>query len=121
MTKVNKNDVNQIFGVNAPDQDKPPYFNNYTTGWGEARTNNGKPTIKGFNFLQQRTDQNLLWIHQNGGALPYDASIDYVDGCIVLKDGKLQKLDSGSWVDYVGSYTSDLIPVESIDALKNQT
>lgn len=100
MTKVNKNDVNQIFGVNAPDQDKPPYFNNYTAGWGESRTNNGKPTIKGFNFLQQRTDQNLLWIHQNGAALPYDESIEYVDGCIVLKDDKLQRLKDGVWSVY---------------------
>ncbi|QHJ83933.1 MAG: hypothetical protein [Caudoviricetes sp.] len=97
MTQINKNDVNQIFASNAPDQDKPPSFANYTTGWGTSRSNNGKPTIKGFNFLQQRTDQNFLWIHQNGGALPYDDSIDYVDGSIVLKDGYLQKTINGVW------------------------
>lgn len=100
MTQVSKNDVNQIFASNAPDQDKPPSFSNYTNGWGESRTNNGKPTIKQQNFIQQRTDQNLLWIHQNGGALPYDASIEYVDGCIVLKDDKLQRLKDGKWIPY---------------------
>lgn len=107
MTQVNKNDVNQIFASNAPDQDKPPSFQNYTTGWGTSRSNNGKPTIKGFNFLQQRTDQNFLWIHQNGGALPYDASIEYVDGSIVLKDGKLQQVKNGVWSSY-GSSDSDI-------------
>lgn len=107
MTQVNKNDVNQIFASNAPDQDKPPSFANYTTGWGTSRSNNGKPTIKGFNFLQQRTDQNFLWIHQNGGALPYDSSIDYVDGSIVLKDGKLQQINDGAWSSY-GSSDSDI-------------
>lgn len=107
MTQVNKNDVTQIFASNAPDQDKPPSFPNYTTGWGTSRNNNGKPTIKGFNFLQQRTDQNFLWIHQNGGALPYDSSIDYVDGSIVLKDGKLQQINGGIWSSY-GSSDSDI-------------
>ncbi|QHJ78555.1 MAG: hypothetical protein [Caudoviricetes sp.] len=107
MTQVNKNDVNQIFASNAPDQDKPPSFPNYTTGWGTSRSNNGKPTIKGFNFLQQRSDQNFLWIHQNGGALPYDSSIDYVDGSIVLKDGKLQQINDGAWSSY-GSSDSDI-------------
>lgn len=119
MTKVNKNDVNQIFGVNAPDQDKPPYFNNYTTGWGESRSNNGKPTIKGFNFLQQRTDQNLLWIHQNGGALPYDESIDYVDGSIVLKDGILYQLKNGSLAKY-GENKNIVTTVNTIDELLEQ-
>lgn len=94
---VSKNDVNQIFAENAPDEDKPPKFDNYTQGWGASRSNNGKPTIKGFNFLQQRTDQNFLWIHQNGGALPYDSAIEYVDGAIVLKDGKLQQLKGDTW------------------------
>lgn len=107
MTKVNKNDVNQIFASNAPDQDKPPSFNNYTNGWGESRTNNGKPTIKQLNFIQQRTDQNFLWIHQNGGALPYDASIEYADSAIVLKDGKIQQLSGGVWSSY-GSSDSDI-------------
>lgn len=103
MTKVNKNDVNQIFASNAPDQDKPPSFNNYTNGWGESRTNNGKPTIKQQNFIQQRTDQNLLWIHQNGGALPYDASIEYVDGAVTLKDGRISKLVDSVWIDVLKS------------------
>lgn len=110
MTQVNKNDVNQIFASNAPDQDKPPSFNNYTNGWGESRTNNGKPTIKQLNFTQQRTDQNLLWIHQNGGALPYDSSIEYADGVIVLKEGRLSKLVDGSWIDVLKSENEKALP-----------
>lgn len=110
MTQVNKNDVNQIFASNAPDQDKPPSFPNYTTGWGTSRSNNGKPTIKGFNFLQQRTDQNFLWLHQNGGALPYDSSIDYVDGSIVLKDGRICKLVNGAWFDVLKSENPIALP-----------
>lgn len=110
MTQVSKNDVNQIFASNAPEQDRPPSFPNYTTGWGTSRNNNGKPTIKGFNFLQQRSDQNFLWIHQNGGALPYDSSIEYVDSAIVVKDGRISKLVNGSWVDVLKSENPTALP-----------
>lgn len=95
MTQVTKNDVNNIFANDAPEQDKPASFDNYNQGWATARPNNGKPTIKQFNYLQQRNDQNILWIHQNGGALPYDSAIEYADGAIVLKYGVLQQLKDG--------------------------
>lgn len=116
MALVEKNDLNQIFAANAPDQDKPPSFNNYTNGWSESRTNNGKPTIKQLNFIQQRTDQNLLWIHQNGGALPYDESIEYADGSIVVKDGELSKLSKGLWSIYSNKSSVKSINIDELDS-----
>ena len=103
MALVTKNDVTQIFAIQAPSVDLPPTFANYPRGWDTARSNNGKPTIKQFNFIQQRTDQNVLWIHQNGAALPYDATMEYAEGAVVVKDGELQKKQGASWViPYLG-------------------
>lgn len=91
MPLIPKPNYNQIFASQAPDQDKPAVFNNYPEGWGpESRPNNGKPTIKGFNYLQQTSDLKDLWILQNGACLPYDESIEYADGAPVLKDGVIQ-------------------------------
>lgn len=98
MALVTKNDVTQIFAIQAPSIDLPPTFANYPRGWDTARTNNGKPTIKQFNYIQQRTDQNVLWIHQNGAALPYDAAMEYAENAHVVKDGELQKKQGASWV-----------------------
>ena len=99
MTLIPKNDVNQIFASQAPEQDKPAAFNNYLCGWGvESRPNNGKPTIKGFNKLQQRTDENILYIHQNGAALPFDENMEYAENAVVVKDGVLQQWNGGVWV-----------------------
>lgn len=98
MALVTKNDITQIFAIQAPLVDLPPTFANYPRGWDTARSNNGKPTIKQFNYLQQRTDQNVLWIHQNGAALPYDAAMEYAEGAVVVKDGELQKKQGALWV-----------------------
>lgn len=98
MALVTKNDVTQIFAIQAPSIDLPPTFANYPRGWDTARSNNGKPTIKQFNYIQQRTDQNVLWIHQNGAALPYDAAMEYAEGAVVVKYGELQKKQGASWV-----------------------
>ena len=98
MALVTKNDVTQIFAIQAPEVDLPPTFANYPRGWDTARSNNGKPTIKQFNYIQQRTDQNVLWIHQNGAALPYDAAMEYAENAHVVKDGVLQKKQGDSWV-----------------------
>lgn len=98
MALVTKNDVTQIFAIQAPAIDLPPTFANYPRGWDTARSNNGKPTIKQFNYIQQRTDQNMLWIHQNGAALPYDATMEYAENAVVVKDGELQKKQGASWV-----------------------
>ena len=98
MALVTKNDVTQIFAIQAPSVDLPPTFANYPRGWDTARSNNGKPTIKQFNYIQQRTDQNVLWIHQNGAALPYDATMEYAENAHVVKDGELQKKQGASWV-----------------------
>lgn len=98
MALVTKNDVTQIFAIQAPSIDLPPTFANYPRGWDTARSNNGKPTIKQFNYIQQRTDQNVLWIHQNGAALPYDAAMEYAENAHVVKDGELQKKQGASWI-----------------------
>lgn len=98
MALVTKNDVTQIFAIQAPEIDLPPTFANYPRGWDTARSNNGKPTIKQFNYIQQRTDQNVLWIHQNGAALPYDTAMEYAEGAVVVKDGDLQKKQGASWI-----------------------
>lgn len=98
MALVAKNDVTQIFAIQAPSVDLPPTFANYPRGWDAARSNNGKPTIKQFNYIQQRTDQNVLWVHQNGAALPYDATMEYAEGAVVVKDGELQKKQGAGWV-----------------------
>lgn len=91
MPLIPKPNYNQIFASQAPDIDKPAVFNNYPEGWGpESRPNNGKPTIKGFNFLQQTSDLKDLWILQNGACLPYDESIEYAEGAPVLRDGVIQ-------------------------------
>lgn len=98
---IQKPDFNQIFASQAPDVDKPPVFNNYNGGWGdESRPNNGKPTIKGFNYLQQLTDTKLLWLKQNA-ILPYDSDTDYPVGTVTLKDGKFQKWDGSNWIDFI--------------------
>lgn len=103
MALVTKNDVTQIFAIQAPAIDLPPTFANYPRGWDTARSNNGKPTIKQFNYIQQRTDQNVLYIHQNGAALPYDATMEYAENAHVVKDGELQKKQGAGWViPYLG-------------------
>ena len=97
---IQKPDFNQIFASQAPDIDKPPVFNNYNGGWGdESRPNNGKPTIKGFNYIQQLNDNKFLWLKQNA-ILPYDSDTDYPVGTVTLKDGKFQKWDGIEWADF---------------------
>lgn len=98
MPLISKPNYNQIFASQAPEQDKPAVFNNYPLGWGvESRPNNGKPTIKGFNYLQQTSDLKDLWILQNGACLPYDESIEYAEGAPVLKDGVIQYKTAGGF------------------------
>lgn len=91
MPLITKPNYNQVFASQAPSEDLPAEFNNYPQGWNEARSNNGKPTIKQFNFLQQTSDLKALWILQNGACLPYDPSVEYAVGSLVLRDGVIQK------------------------------
>lgn len=109
MPLITKPNYNQIFASQAPDVDKPAVFNNYPEGWGpESRPNNGKPTIKGFNYLQQTSDLKDLWILQNGACLPYDESIEYAEGAVVAKDGVLQQWKGGEWVSVGARKASDI-------------
>lgn len=107
MPLISKPNYNQIFASQAPDIDKPAVFNNYPEGWGsESRPNNGKPTIKGFNYLQQTSDLKDLWILQNGACLPYDESIEYAEGAPVLKDGVIQYKTANGFVNALKTHNS---------------
>jgi hypothetical protein len=98
MPLITKPNYNQVFASQAPDGDEPE-FNNYPSGWGVTRSNNGKPTINQFNYVQQISDLKALWILQNGSCLPYDPSIEYVDGAPVLREGKIQFKNGSTFTD----------------------
>lgn len=100
MPLISKPNYNQIFASNAPSIDTPAAFPNADNGWGESRNNNGKPTIKQFNWIHQTQDLKSLWILQNGACLPYDPAIEYAEGSLSLKDGIIQQYLSSTWVAY---------------------
>lgn len=45
--------------------------------------------------INNRIDTEII---QNGAALPFNETVNYVDGAIVVKDGHLQQLVGGAWV-----------------------
>ena len=87
-----------IFASDAPTQDKPPAFNNYTKGMDETRSNDGRPTIKQFNFIQQQNDFKFLYIHERGACLPFVEGFPYENNAIVFKDGFIQQKNGASWI-----------------------
>lgn len=91
-------DPNIVFASDAPTQDKPPAFNNYVKGMDETRSNEGRPTIKQFNFLQQQNDLKLLYIHERGACLPFVEGFSYENNAIVFKDGFIQQKNGSSWI-----------------------
>lgn len=121
---IQKPDFNQIFASQAPDVDKPPVFNNYNGGMGdEYRPNNGKPTIKGFNYLQQLNDNKFLWIAQNG-AFPYDPNIEYNVGIVTLKDGRFKQWNGTDWINFgqddsALKFANNLSDLESKESSRN--
>ena len=98
-----KIDPKVIFASDAPAIDKPPVFSDKTKGWDVARANDGRPQIKEMNKVQQDTDLKILWLNENA-VLPYDASIDYPDGAVAIKDGSFKQLSSGSWVEFLDDF-----------------
>ena len=98
-----KIDPKVIFASDAPAIDKPPVFSDKTKGWDVARANDGRPEIKQMNKMQQDTDLKILWLNENA-VLPYDASIDYPDGAVTLKDGSFKQLSSGSWIEFLDDF-----------------
>lgn len=44
------------------------------------------------------TQTKFDYIHQNGAALPYDATMEYAENALVIKDGVLQQWKGGAWV-----------------------
>ena len=98
-----KIDPKVIFASDAPAIDKPPVFSDKTKGWDVARANDGRPEIKEMNKVQQDTDLKILWLNENA-VLPYDASIDYPDGAVTLKDGSFKQLSSGSWIEFLDDF-----------------
>ena len=97
---VNKLDPKVIFASTAPAQDAPAVFSNKTIGWGESRKNGGRPTIKQMNALQQETDLKILWLNENA-VTPYDATIDYPNNAVVIKDNTFKILDASVWKDFI--------------------
>lgn len=91
-------DPNIVFASDAPTQDKPPAFNNYAKGMGETRSNEGRPTIKQFNFIQQQNDFKFLYIHERGACLPFVDGFPYENNAIVFKDGFIQQKNGASWI-----------------------
>ena len=98
-----KIDPKVIFASDAPAIDKPPVFSDKTKGWDVARANDGRPQIKEMNKVQQDTDLKILWLNENA-VLPYDASIDYPDGAVTIKDDSFKQLSSGSWVEFLDDF-----------------
>ena len=98
-----KIDPKVIFASDAPAIDKPPVFSDKTKGWDVARANDGRPEIKQMNKMQQDTDLKILWLNENA-VLPYDASIDYPDGAVTIKDGSFKQLSSGSWIEFLDDF-----------------
>ena len=87
-----------VFASDAPTQDKPPAFNNYVKGMDETRLNEGRPTIKQFNFIQQQNDFKFLYIHERGACLPFVEGFPYENNAIVFKDGFIQQKNGSSWI-----------------------
>lgn len=102
---VQKIDPKVIFASNAPAIDNPPIFSDKTKGWDVSRANDGRPTIKEMNKVQQDTDLKILWLNENS-VTPYDASIDYPDGAVTLKDGSFKQLVSGAWVEFLDDFAN---------------
>lgn len=100
-----KIDPKVIFASDAPTIDKPPVFSDKTKGWDVARANDGRPTIKEMNKVQQDTDLKILWLNENS-VTPYDESIDYPDGAVALKDGSFKQLVSGAWVEFLDDFAN---------------
>lgn len=90
-------DPKVIFASDAPAQDKPPAFSNYTRGMDATRSNEGRPTIKQENFIQQRNDLKNLYIHENGAALPFNDDMTYEENAVVVKDGELVQKSGNEW------------------------
>lgn len=93
---VAKIDPKVIFASEAPAQDTPAVFTNKTVGWGESRKNGGRPTIKQSNALQQETDLKILWLNENS-VTPFDATIDYPENAVTIKDDAFKILKLGVW------------------------
>ena len=98
-----KIDPKVIFASNAPAIDKPPVFSDKTKGWDVSRINDGRPTIKEMNKVQQDTDLKILWLNENS-VTPYDESIDYPDGAVAIKDGSFKQLVSSAWVEFLDDF-----------------
>ena len=100
-----KIDPKVIFASNAPAIDKPPVFSDKTKGWDVARANDGRPTIKEMNKVQQDTDLKILWLNENS-VTSYDESIDYPDGAVSIKDGSFKQFVSGAWVEFLDGFAN---------------
>ena len=113
---VNKLDPKVIFASEAPVQDAPAVFTNKTVGWGESRKNGGRPTIKQMNALQQETDLKVLWLNENA-VTPYDATIDYPNNAVTIKDGTFKIFNGTSWSNFLDKSSVGLGNVDNTSDL----
>ena len=113
---VAKIDPKVIFASEAPAQDTPAVFTNKTVGWGESRKNGGRPTIKQSNALQQETDLKILWLNENS-VTPFDATIDYPENAVTIKDGAFKILKSGVWELFLNKSSVGLSNVDNTSDL----
>lgn len=113
---VAKIDPKVIFASEAPAQDTPAVFTNKTVGWGESRKNGGRPTIKQSNALQQETDLKILWLNENS-VTPFDATIDYPENAVTLKDDVFKILKLGVWEVFLDKSSVGLINVDNTSDL----
>lgn len=113
---VAKIDPKVIFASEAPAQDTPAVFKNKTVGWGESRKNGGRPTIKQSNALQQETDLKILWLNENS-VTPFDATIDYPENAVTLKDDVFKILKLGVWEVFLDKSSVGLINVDNTSDL----
>lgn len=113
---VAKIDPKVIFASGAPAQDTPAVFTNKTVGWGESRKNGGRPTIKQSNALQQETDLKILWLNENS-VTPFDATIDYPENAVTIKDGVFKILKLGVWELFLDKSSVGLSNVDNTSDL----
>lgn len=88
--------VSNALGVHLNDQSNPHQVTKEQVGLGEVDNTSDidKPVSDATRNL---VDGNLNYIKENGAALPYSATVTYIDRSVVIKDGKLVQKNGSSW------------------------
>ena len=101
--KVTKEQVGLDQVNNTSDIDKP--VSNATSVALDTKADKAQVIIdlnlkadKSTTYTKTEVDSEFYGIYQNGAALPYDTTMEYAEGAVVVKDGELQKKQGASWV-----------------------